>query len=77
MYCNMCGKNKVSVHFSQMINDEVTELHLCEICAKKQGIDIQQPFSVSEILAGITDQDTVIKKKKYLLFFPFILWLFS
>lgn len=62
MFCNMCGKNPASLHYSQVINNKVTELHLCEVCAKKQGISLQKHFSVSDFLAGISDVEMGVKQ---------------
>ena len=49
MFCNMCGKNKVSVHFQQVINGEMTDLHLCDSCAEKQGIAMNDNLDMSDI----------------------------
>lgn len=37
MLCEKCGRNNASVHITKNINGRVTELHLCEECAKKSG----------------------------------------
>ncbi len=55
MFCNKCGKNPAVVHYTQVINNNVMELHLCEPCAKKQGLFMQKHFSVSDFLGSITD----------------------
>lgn len=41
MLCERCQKNEVSVHFTKIINNEKTELNLCEECAR----DYQEKFS--------------------------------
>ena len=54
MFCNFCGKNPSVVHYSQVINNQVTEMHLCESCAKKQGFNLISQFSVSDFLGNIS-----------------------
>lgn len=38
MKCTNCGKNNANITYQQNINGEVTNLILCEECAKKLGI---------------------------------------
>lgn len=37
MICERCGKRSATVHFTQIINGEKTELHLCQECAAAEG----------------------------------------
>ena len=55
MFCDICKKKKASVHLTEIINDEVTELHLCEDCAKAKGTEMQQHFSIADLLSGMVD----------------------
>ena len=54
MYCNQCGQDKASVHYSQMEFGECKELHLCESCSQEQSMLLGQKFSVSDFLAGFS-----------------------
>jgi protein arginine kinase activator len=38
--CDDCKVNQATIHLTQIINNEVTVRHLCEVCAKKKGISI-------------------------------------
>ncbi len=38
MKCSKCGKNDANISYEQNINGEITNLHLCEKCAKELGI---------------------------------------
>lgn len=38
MKCSNCGKNNANISYKQNINGEITNLNLCESCAKKLGI---------------------------------------
>ncbi len=55
MKCQLCGK-QATVHLTEIINDKMTELHLCEVCAKDKGIaGMGQPFGLQDLLAGLVD----------------------
>lgn len=65
MLCEVCKKNQANVYFAQVINGEVTKMHLCESCAEEKGIDgISFPegihsglssFAIAQLLAGLMD----------------------
>jgi len=38
MYCDKCKKNPATVHYRYSENGNITELHLCAECAKREGI---------------------------------------
>jgi protein arginine kinase activator len=55
MKCQLCGKS-ATVHLTEIINDQMSELHLCEDCAKEKGIaGLGQPFGLQDLLAGLVD----------------------
>lgn len=39
MLCDNCGKKEANVRYSENINGVKKELHLCEECSRKMGID--------------------------------------
>jgi protein arginine kinase activator len=41
MKCEVCKKNAASVHLTDVSNNAKRELHLCEECAKGQGVTIK------------------------------------
>ena len=53
MLCQICGKKEATVHLTQMLNDEVRKMHLCEQCADESGIDVNVPSSMSNFLLGL------------------------
>ncbi len=55
MLCDICDSNEAVVHVTEMINDEVKELHLCEECAQEKGAQMEQQFSISDLLSGLVD----------------------
>lgn len=57
MLCQVCGKNDANVEFTEIINDEVKQLQLCDGCAKKKGIEMEQHFSIADFLATMSDTE--------------------
>lgn len=52
MKCDLCSKEAV-VHLTQVVNGEMKEIHLCEEHAIAQGIDLNSPLSITDILMGL------------------------
>lgn len=66
MLCDICGKNQATVHLTEIIDDKMTELHLCEECAQKKGAQMESHFGLADLLAGLADlggQFTTTKKE--------------
>lgn len=55
MLCDICGKNEAMVHLTEIINEQITKLHLCEECAKEKGAEMEEHFGLSDLLAGLSD----------------------
>lgn len=53
MNCQICGKKEATVHLTQMLNNEVRKMHLCEKCAQASGIDVNIPASMTNLLLGL------------------------
>ena len=58
MRCDICGKNEATVHLTEIINDQVTKLHLCEGCAREKGQEMEEHFGLSDLLASLADLGT-------------------
>jgi protein arginine kinase activator len=43
MLCEICGENEAVVHFTQVVNNKTTTMHLCEKCAAEKGLETKQP----------------------------------
>lgn len=39
MQCEQCGEREAVVHLTQIADDQVTVVHLCEKCAADRGVD--------------------------------------
>ncbi|WP_077368883.1 UvrB/UvrC motif-containing protein [Anaerosalibacter sp. Marseille-P3206] len=56
MLCEDCGKNEATMHFTKILNGDVTELHLCEECSKKyKEFEFDTSFSFHKFLTGLID----------------------
>ena len=55
MLCDICGKKEATVHLTEIVNDKMTKLHLCEECAKEKGTEMEEHFGLSDLLAGLAD----------------------
>jgi protein arginine kinase activator len=53
MLCDNCKKNQAVVHYTEVVNEKVKKLNLCEECALSKGIGVQPPFSIGELLGGL------------------------
>lgn len=55
MFCDICGKNNATVHLTEIVDDQMAELHLCEECAKQKSEQMEQQFGLSDLLAGMAE----------------------
>ena len=55
MVCDLCGKNQATVHLTEIIDDQMSELHLCEECARKKSVQMEQQFGLADLLAGLAE----------------------
>ncbi|MCK9431024.1 MAG: UvrB/UvrC motif-containing protein [Candidatus Omnitrophica bacterium] len=55
MLCDVCKKNPATVHLTEIIDDQMNELHLCEDCARNKSAAMEQQFGLSDLLAGMAD----------------------
>ena len=55
MLCDICNKNPATVHLTEIVDEQMTELHLCEECAKAKSIEMEQHFGLADLLAGLND----------------------
>lgn len=62
MICDICKKNKASMHLTKIINNNKQELNICEDCAREMdglnftgNASLSNPFYFQNILGGIMD----------------------
>lgn len=56
MLCQECKKNPATVHMTKIINNNKTQLHLCESCAgKREDLNWFSPFSINDLLTSFLE----------------------
>jgi protein arginine kinase activator len=53
MLCDICKKNKATVHYSQIIDGKTKKVDVCEACSKEKGVDDPTGFSLADLLLGL------------------------
>ena len=67
MQCQVCGKRPAVVHFTEIVNNKKSEVHVCEKCAEERGYHtplVKSKFSVGDLLAGMVDQTGASEEAK-------------
>ncbi|MDP6380067.1 MAG: UvrB/UvrC motif-containing protein [Phycisphaerae bacterium] len=52
MLCQRCGKNVATVHLTEIAKQQRRERHLCEDCAKAEGVFKLSQVSVQDVLSA-------------------------
>ena len=55
MICNLCGTQEATIHLTEIVNNQMVEIHLCEACAEEKGTDFKTHFNLGDLLAGMTE----------------------
>lgn len=64
MLCDECKKNEATIHFTRIVDNKVTESHLCQECAKEKGLFFPSldealfegpHLALASLLAGLSD----------------------
>jgi protein arginine kinase activator len=53
MLCNVCKKKEATVHLTQIIEDKMQQIDLCEECSKAKGVTDPTGFSLADLLLGL------------------------
>lgn len=64
MLCDICTKNPATVHLTEIVDDQMSELHLCEECARKKSSQMESQFGLSDLLAGLADFEKPSEEKE-------------
>ena len=67
MLCQICGKNPASVHFTEIHDNKMSEIHVCERCAEEKGLHAaphQHKFDIADLLAGMVDAMTTSDEER-------------
>ncbi len=64
MHCDICSKKKATVHLTEIVDDQMSEMHLCEECAREKSVQMEQQFGLADLLAGLADFGKPAKEEK-------------
>src|SRR5438552_10236919 len=53
MLCCICKEKEAKVHLTQIVNDKMQKVDLCEDCAKHKGVNDPAGFSLADLLLGL------------------------
>ncbi len=64
--CDECNMAPANIHLTQIVQDEMSVLHLCEDCAKKKGISIVIQDEQQDTLAQVPSKpvEKTVEEKK-------------
>ncbi len=55
MLCQRCKKQPATVHLTEIVNNEKRERHLCEDCAREEGVAIKTQINLQDVLSGMLE----------------------
>lgn len=56
MLCESCKKNEATIHFTKIVNGDVEEKHICDVCAKSNNdFDFEFPFPFHKLFTGLLE----------------------
>ena len=53
MVCDICKKNEATVHLTQIIDNKMLKIDLCEGCSKSKGLQEANGFSLADLQVGL------------------------
>ncbi len=56
MLCNICHKDTATVHLTEIVDEKVVELHVCQRCAQSKKGLIQEHFDFSGLVGAFADE---------------------
>jgi len=56
MLCQICKINEATVRYTEIINNSVTEVHLCDACAQFDSMTASEDFPLQGLLSMHEDQ---------------------
>ena len=67
MLCQICGKNPAKVHFTEIQDNTMSEIHVCERCAEEKGLQSsakQHKMDIADLIATMADSLTTSDEQR-------------
>ncbi len=64
MLCDHCGSDNAAIHLTQIVNNEMRTLHLCDACAAAKGVEgssVPENFPLADFLAQMGGESTSVR----------------
>jgi protein arginine kinase activator len=59
--CNLCGTQDATIHLTEIVNNQMIEIHLCETCAQEKGTDFKTHFQLGDIMSNMLGMEKPVK----------------
>jgi len=59
MVCDICKKNEATVHLTQIIENKMLKIDLCEVCSKAKGLQEATGFSLADLQVGLGSAEEI------------------
>jgi len=53
--CQRCKKQQATIHLTEILQNEKRERHLCEDCAREEGVAVKAQLNLQDILSGMLE----------------------
>ena len=53
MICQICQKNDATIHLTEIVDGQRSEMHICAHCATEQGIAVKSQAPINELLSNL------------------------
>lgn len=62
MVCNLCGTQEATIHLTEIVNNQMIEIHLCEACAQEKGTDFKTHFQMGDLMSTLMSSPEKLAK---------------
>ncbi|MFH1772249.1 MAG: excinuclease ABC subunit B [Candidatus Omnitrophota bacterium] len=63
MLCDICHNNIATIHLTEIANDNIVEMHICQSCAKDKAKEIKAQLNISDLISGLVASDEFQKER--------------
>lgn len=67
MKCDICKKENATIHLTEIVNNKITEIHVCDKCAQEKGIEtekIKSSLNMTDLLTSLIPEKSSEFKKE-------------
>ena len=53
MQCQICKKAEATIHLTEIVDGQRSEMHICQLCAQNEGIAVKSQIPLNELLSNL------------------------